>query len=104
SVNNNTLTKHFLNKNAYPNIPRPKDIWRHRQSPLHATVDCQNAEMMRLLLKGGADPTAAPGILHWATELGLVEMVDVLLDAGLRLEDRRVGRRGCCAGTALQMV
>jgi ankyrin repeat protein len=104
SVNNIKLVGHLLEKKADPNITRPNDSLWHRQSPLHATVYHQNTEMMRLLLSGGADPTFVPSVLHRAAERGAVEMIGVLLEAGLDINSSFDSGTTYGVGTPLQIA
>ena len=59
-------------------------------SPVADAAMVGDAEQVRVLLREGADVNAAQGdgmtALHWASELGLVEMVDVLIHGGANLE------------------
>jgi len=99
TTNNTELVRYLLEKKADPNITRPGEYKQSRRSPLHAAAGHRNVEMIRLLLSGGANPTEAPGILHWATELGVVKIIDLLLDTGLD-----INLSFNSSGTALQVA
>lgn len=72
-----------------PELIRVSDPKAHYQgwTGLHAAAKSGHADVLRLLLKNGADPNAREAgdhtyPLHWAAAYGHIEIVGALLDAG----------------------
>src|SRR5947199_54606 len=98
------FSHNLLERKADPNITRPGDGCQQRRSPLHAAIYHGNAKMARLLLGAGEDPKLTPTILHLATEFGRVEIVSILLDAGLDVNSPFESDADIYVGTPIQIA
>ncbi|KAI5456465.1 ankyrin repeat-containing domain protein [Mariannaea sp. PMI_226] len=76
------IVQSLLDHGANPNLPGPK----HMLWPATYQTPCLQA-----ILKAGADPKKAPGILELATSVNNIESVRVLIKAGVDINAKKDG-------------